>query len=426
MSTEHVDPLDTVVSRLLHASGDQAHFLTGQAPWWDDLDPAFWRHREPFELETGRDMRSIRVTSAADHLVRSAFSTLIAGTALPLGYHPGRLRQLREQLDFYGELAEAGDPHAFLRAPAPVQVSTRPARGVFRPWDGSAEELTFESPFEPAFPALRAPWARQERNRTARARYWRHRHGPRPTLIAVHGFAAEAYLVNEWFFNVPWLYGMGCDVVLVTMPFHGRRQSRLSPYSGHGFFSRGLGWTNEAFAQAVHDIRAFVRYLLDERGVPSVGVAGVSLGGHTSALVASVEERVAFAIPNVPVASLVDLVLQWTPIGTVTRGLLKATGLTIRDLRRLAAVSCPLTFEPLLPLEHRMIIGGVGDRLAPPKHSRLLWEHWDRCRIHWFPGSHLVHLDRGAYLWQVARFLRSIGFLAADHPAPRRAEPRPA
>ncbi|MEZ4320372.1 MAG: alpha/beta hydrolase [Myxococcota bacterium] len=414
---------DSVVSRILHASAGQAPFLSGDRPWWDDLDPDFWRHEEPFELEGRRDTRSIRATAATDHVIRAVFAGLLSAVALPVGYHPGKLGELRRHMDFYGPLAEAGDPHAFLRAP-PDRVSVRvkpPGRTGFRPWDGEAEELSFESPFEPLHPDLRGPWATKRSNRIARARYWRHRHGPRPTLVAVHGFAAEAYAVNEWFFNLPWLYGMGCDVLLVTLPFHGRRQSRLSPFSGHGFFSSGLGWTNEAFAQAVHDIRLFVRYLLDQRGVPAVGVTGVSLGGHTSALVASVEERVSFAIPNVPVASLVDLVLQWAPMGTAARALLKATGTTIPELRRLAAVSCPLTWDPVVPLQNRMIIGGVGDRLAPPKHSRLLWEHWDQCRIHWFPGSHLVHLDRGAYLWQVARFLRSIGFLPEDHPAPERA-----
>jgi len=68
-----------------------------------------------------------------------------------------------------------------------------------------------------------------------------------------------------------------------------------------------------------------------------------------------------------------------------------------------------------------MQVGGAGDRLAPPKHTRPLWDHWDRCRVHWFPGSLLIHLDRGAYLWQLARFLRGIGFLPEDHPAPLRA-----
>ena len=48
---------------------------------------------------------------------------------------------------------------------------------------------------------------------------------------------------------------------------------------------------------------------------------------------------------------------------------------------------------------------------APPKHSRLLWEHWGRPKLHWFPGSHLLHLDRGEYLEAQAMFLRRLDFL---------------
>lgn len=144
----------------------------------------------------------------------------------------------------------------------------------------------------------------------------------------------------------------------------------------------------------------------------------MSLGGYTAALLAATEPRLAFSIPNVPVASLPDLVLEWEPMGSAVRGLMRAAGLSLVDLRRACAVSCPLTWAPLLPRERRMLIGGVADRLAPPKHTRLLWEHWDRCAVHWFPGSHLLHLDRGEYLWQITRFLRSIAFLDPDHPGP--------
>ena len=95
----------------------------------------------------------------------------------------------------------------------------------------------------------------------------------------------------------------------------------------------------------------------------------------------------------------------------VIRGILKALGLSVKDVRHMLAVHSPLTYAPLLPRERLMIIGGVGDRLASPKHSRLLWEHWGRCRIHWFPGSHVLHLDGGRYRDEVARFLRDIHFL---------------
>ncbi len=208
-----------------------------------------------------------------------------------------------------------------------------------------------------------------------------------------------------------------CDVVRFTMPFHGPRQAVASPFSGHGFFSGGIGRLNEAFAQTVMDLRVLMTHF-ESRGVPRMGVTGVSLGGYTSALLAAVDDRLAFSIPNVPVASLPDLVLEWEPMGTLVRSLLSAAGLDLVDARRMTAPSCPLTWELLVSPERRMLIGGVADRLAPPKDTRRLWEHWGRCRIHWLPGSHLLHLDRGDYLWQVSRFLRGIGFLAADHPSP--------
>jgi pimeloyl-ACP methyl ester carboxylesterase len=239
-------------------------------------------------------------------------------------------------------------------------------------------------------------------------------------VLAIHGFSADLYWLNEWFFALPWLYHMGLDVALFTLPFHGSRQTRFSPFSGHGFFAGGPARINEAFGQAVHDFRVFVDHLLTERGVPRVGVMGVSLGGFTSALLAATEPRLQFAIPNVPLATLPDLVLEWEPIGSVVRASLKLFRHSIEDARAMLAVSSPLTYAPLLPRERLMVIGGIGDRLAPPKHSRLLWEHWKRCKLHWFVGSHLLHFDRGDYLRHIGRFLNEAGFFEGVPAVPRR------
>ena len=92
------------------------------------------------------------------------------------------------------------------------------------------------------------------------------------------------------------------------------------------------------------------------------------------------------------------------------KSLLKLSGTSVREARHMLAVHSPLTYQPLIPRERLMVIAGAGDRLAPPKHARLLWDHWDRPRIHWFPGNHLLHLDKGKYLKEIARFLREIGF----------------
>lgn len=402
----------SVVSRIAHDACEEAPALMPEGGrWWSQLDPGFPDRPEPFHLAF-KDKLQVRVTAASDVVLRTLGATLVGLTAVPLGYHPRKLREALTDRGFYGPMAESGDPDRFFQPPPKdVWVRTRRARlPRFRPRDGVCNDLWFESPYVPLNPRERDRYLSHRANRTAHVRHWRHSAGPRPTIVAIHGFSADLYLLNEWFFALPWLYQMGFDVCLFTLPFHGERQTRYSLFSGHGFFAGGVNRINEAFGQGVHDFRILLDHLQNVLGVEDVGVMGVSLGGFTSALLAAVEPRLKFAIPNVPVVSIPDLVHEWEPIGTIIRHGLKRHGLGLEDARHLLAVSCPLTYAPKIPKERLFVIGGVGDRLAPPKHSRLLWDHWGRCRIHWFPGSHLVHLDRGNYLRQIARFLRSVGF----------------
>ena len=401
----------TVVSRIAHASFRQAPSLMPAGDWWDTLAADFHKKDEHFALRPADRLR-VSATAASDVVIRTAGAAAVAALAIPIGYHPRRLQQAYQERRFYEQFADRGDVHRFFR---------RPPRGVkverrIQPVDafgshGVVERLRFDSPFEPVNPAMRERWKGYTRNNVARAKWVRHADGPRPTVMFVHGFFADPYWLNELFFAIPAFFYAGCDVLLYTLPFHGRRQELLSPFSGHGFFAGGVSGINEAFAQAVHDFRIFLDFLLDDVGVERAGVTGISLGGYTSALLASVEDRLAFAAPNVPVASLPDLVMEWAPMSWVIRSAMKVAGVSIHDLRHMMAAHSPLTWQPVLPRERLMVIGGVGDRLAPPKHSRLLWDHWGRCRIHWFPGSHILHLDQGEYISEMFSFLHDIDFL---------------
>lgn len=380
-------------------------------PWWQRLDPAFFRIRDAFELERGDRVR-VGVTSAIDVAVRTLGSTAVGAIAIPSGYGPRSLAASMQDVSIYEQAAQAGDPAIFFRPP-PKGVAIRrrrPWRPYFDPPDGIVEDLAFESPYVPFNERMRAEHAGERANHIAYARYWRHQGPARPTVLALHGFMIDPYWVNEWFVALPWFYKRGYDVLALTLPYHGRRQSRFSLFSGQGFFGRGLSALNEAFGQAVCDIRVCLDHLLENERAPRVGITGVSLGGYTSALVASVDARLAFALPNVPVATVADLMCEWQPMASAVWALLKKHRRTLQDLRRMLAVHCPLNWRPKLERERLFVIGGVGDRLAPPKHARLLWEHWGRCRVHWFPGSHLLHLDRGAYLKQIGAFFDEIRF----------------
>jgi pimeloyl-ACP methyl ester carboxylesterase len=381
------------------------------SPWWDSLSKDFAREPDPFAFRTGERLQ-VGFTAASDVVLRTMGACLVGSLALPLGYHPvGLYRGLRDRR-FYADLAASGDSsRVFIAPPRAVKMSRRRARmPLFSPDDGVCEDVRFESPFMPLNPNERDRYLAHSANRFAHARHWRHHKGPRATVVAIHGFSADLYHFNEWFFSIRWLYEAGFDVLLVTLPFHGARQSMLAPFSGHGLFAGGTNVINEALAQAVFDIRIYVGALLDA-GVPRVGVTGMSLGGLTASLVASAEDRLSFAIPNVPVVSLADLVLEWEPIASFVKLTLAASFKDIRTLRQMLAISCPLAFQPKLPRERLFIIGGAGDRLAPPRHARLLWDHWARPRMHWFPGSHVLHLDRGQYFRAMKAFFGDIGFV---------------
>ena len=401
----------STVSRVANETYGHTRRIMPEQPWWEHLESSFHKFPDDFELDLRTEL-TVESTAAADYLLRTAGASLLSSLALPTSLSPRQLKKDVGSRDFYKRKASAADPARFFKRPNSSRVSMSSSSAGFlrfRPDDGSCELLSFDSPFKTVNPKLREVYPRQARNMRAVAQYWRHNDGPRPTLCVIHGFMADPYWLNRMFFALPWFYAQGYDILLYTLPHHGKRQARLSPFSGHGLFASGLSHINESMAHAVHDFRIFMDYL-ESRGVDKIGVTGISLGGYTSSLLAAVEDRLYFSIPNVPVVSLVDLVLEWFPLNLPLKMLLKASNTSVREARHMLAVHSPLTYQPLIPQERLMVIAGAGDRLAPPKHARLLWDHWERCRIHWFPGNHLLHLDKGKYLKEMARFLQEIDF----------------
>lgn len=405
-----MNEISSIVSRVASETYGHSRRIMPEQPWWDNLDPSFHKFPDDFYLDL-RTQLMVDATAGVDLALRTGVASVVSLLALPLSLNPVRLLEDNEERGFYQALAEGGDPAAFFRAPPRgVRIEEEaPGPLAFRPDDGECVMLRFESPFETVNPRLRERYARLRRNRTAWAQHWRHNDGPRPTIVVIHGFLADPYWVNSRFLALPWFYKQGYDILLYTLPHHGRRRARGAPFSGHGYFAHGVSHINETVAHSIHDLRIFLDWLR-ARGSTKIGVTGISLGGYTTALAASVVDDLAFAIPNVPVVSLVDLIFQWFPAGVVVKTGLRMVDISIRDARHTMAVHCPLTWQPRLPKERLMIIAGAGDRLAPPKHSRLLWDHWDRCRIHWFPGNHVIHLDQGKYLKEMSAFLRSIDF----------------
>ena len=320
----------------------------------------------------------------------------------------------RDNLAFYAELATHHDPVKSFPAPTvPARVSTRPANPVAA-WiaHGEVELIRFESSFQPVNPAMRGLWRGLRRNNVVHAQHWRHDDGPHPTLCVIHGFLGSAYLFNGLFFSLPWFFRSGYDVVLYTLPFHGARAEKYSPFSGYGCFSYGMAGFAETMAQAVHDFRSVIDYL-QFTGVDKIALTGMSLGGYTSSLIASVDDRLEAVIPNVPVVTPESAFDDWFPANKLVSFGRRAGGISAQASVAASAYHSPLNYPPLVPKDRRLIITGLGDRLAPPEQAEALWEHWDRCALHWFPGNHILHVSQPEYLRRMTRFLRPCMFGSA-------------
>lgn len=342
--------------------------------------------------------------------LRTGLATVLAATAGPTTLLRTANRAQRKAVEFFAGLAEAGDTASIFRPPPATEVRARRlGRQLWAPAVGHIDLLTFRSPYEPACPDLAESFLSHRRNSVARAQHWRHEDGPRPTIVVVHGFTGSPYWFNSMFFSLPWFYSHGCDVMLVTLPFHGARNDRVAPFSGSGLFKDGLGHFHEGILQSVCDLRVVIDYLQDG-GVANVGITGLSLGGYLTALMAAVEPRLHVAIPNSAVTDLAGLIDGWFPAGHVLKAGLRQGGIADDLFRASMSLHSPLRYPSRLGRDRLFVIGGLGDRLAPPEQSARLIEHWGRPKTHWFQGSHILHVGRAHYLREIGRFLKATGF----------------
>src|SRR5437763_8601598 len=140
---------------------------------------------------------------------------------------------VRAAHDLYERQGWLADPVSYHRDP-PVpewEVST-----VRRSLDVRYEHVCFPSGFAPRTeePA-RERWLSHEANDTVHAWMLRHRRGPRPWLVCVHGFGMGWPLADMRGFRVRQLYRAGLNILMPVLPLHGPRAA--SSVRGQGFMT---------------------------------------------------------------------------------------------------------------------------------------------------------------------------------------------
>ena len=307
------------------------------------------------------------------------------------------------------ELAAAYRTADFFPAPPPAEASERRDDDAF---GVPVTSIRFASAYRPFLAAYREEHHRHVENQTAHARLYGS--GTRPVMICLHGWGGGTWWFEERAFVIGYWLRRGFDVALFQLPYHGARAPSVEGRTGRGgslFPSANLVRTNEGFGQAIFDLRAFAEHLR-RRGAPSVGAIGMSLGGYTTALWATVDPSLAFAVAMIPAVSMSELMWRHGEESPARRRAVSA-GVSGDLLDDVFAIHSPTARAPLLPHERLMIVAGRGDRITPPDQAESLWRHWGECAIHWFPGGHLAQVGRGDAFRAVRKHLQAVGLPGA-------------
>jgi pimeloyl-ACP methyl ester carboxylesterase len=228
--------------------------------------------------------------------------------------------------------------------------------------------------------------------------------------VLIHGWGGGNHWVTQRSFQVPYWLRHGYDVVSFVLPFHGIRSASgsLNPIWPTPNPLR----MNEGFGHAIYDLRALSMFLR-QRGSSAVGVMGMSLGGYTTGLWASVAGPqdvggVDFAVAMIPAVSFAKLMWRHGE-GTTAQKRAANAGITEDMLVDAFAVHAPTTRPPRVPRDRLYVIAGRGDRITPPEHAEALAKHWGT-DVLWFDGGHLAQVGRGDALRVVRRSLGAHGF----------------
>lgn len=305
--------------------------------------------------------------------------------------HTARLEALEAIARMYP--AERQD---YFRAARPIVPSERVVRwsaGGYRVVD-----LSWSSDYEVFEPGVRERFERHAENRAAATRGF-FGPSPRPAAILIHGYMAGAYDLEQRVWPIEWLDRIGLDALLFVLPFHAvrgspRRLGKPPPFPGSD-----PRITNEGFRQAMGDLTDLVAWLRG-RGHPAVGVLGMSLGGYTTSLFATVESELAFAVPIIPLASLADFARDQGRLGQAPH----ETELQHRALEEAHRVVSPLHRTPRIPGERMLVVGARADRITPVVHARRLAHHFGAPLESWH-GGHLLQFGRSEKFRRIGRLL---------------------
>jgi dienelactone hydrolase len=201
----------------------------------------------------------------------------------------------------------------------------------------------------------------------------------------------------------------GVHALFVKLPYYGERRP---PGLDRRMISVDLDRSMLTMRQGVCDVRRALAWLGSRPGVdPSrLGVAGISLGGIVSSLVASVDPSVSRAALLLAGGDLATVLWEMPePEARRARDRWIAAGLTRDRLAELTRPVDPLTHAQGLRGKRVLMMAGRIDEVIPPASTLALWEAAGRPEILWMDCG---HYSAAGFLLPSLR--RTVDFLSSD------------
>ena len=284
-------------------------------------------------------------------------------------------------LALFAEHGWLDDPAGYHQEPtAPEAFTLEPATFLRTRY----QELVFDSGYEPT-PGLpgRDRWLDMEPNSHVHAYVMEHRTGGlRPWLVVLHGHGMGRPMDLMIAEGLRYHRDLGFNVIAPVLPLQGPRSGDVSVVS--------LDWVSNVhgMTQSVWDVRRCLAWIR-ARGATSIAIHGMSLGGYTAAMVASLDPDLACVVSGVPAAAIHSPVTSALARNRVVRRTMERNGIIDDRTEIVHRVVTPTAMPCLVPHDRRFIYAGLADRMSTPSQPYRLWEHWDRPSIYWSQSSHL-------------------------------------
>ncbi|MCW2664447.1 MAG: hypothetical protein JWP83_5599 [Mycobacterium sp.] len=227
----------------------------------------------------------------------------------------------------------------------------------------------------------------------------RHRGGPRPWLVWVHG-AGQGGTEDLLLSRIGRIHhGLGFNVAMPVQPGHGCRRGEWPAYPDVDPLGNVAG-----MMRAVSEVRAVLRWVQPQ--ATAVVVSGISMGTPVAALVSHLERQVDAVALYTPILGLNAMIARhlarW---GQSRAGFREVLGSP--EVSKLTSVIDPLRVDPAPPPHRRLIVGAWHDRMAMREPAVALQERWGG-QLYWYDGGHVGHIFSRRVQSVTERFLGEV------------------